>query len=308
MRRRKFMVEGAMTGAALLYGMRSGDALCFRRKVTKTDTHVHLFNLDEINYPWLEKATEIKRRYEIHAYQEATKRANIGKFVFMESGADPAQSLKEIEWVISQAEKDDRLAGIIARADFDQHGHLTPSIDQLTRTPWVKGIRGRISEEMFASPAFVEAHRNLGKHGLSADILLHPPQVKTAIKAFSKCPDTVIVLDHLVHPKIAKGEIVEWKKCIDMLSELPHLHCKVSGAINFAGDEWNVATIKPCVLYIIEKFGFDRIVYGGDWPNSLRFSDHYMDWARAFEKITKGFSAGELRKLYHENADRVYRL
>ena len=75
-----------------------------------------------------------------------------------------------------------------------------------------------------------------------------------------------------------------------------------------AEEKWTAKSLKPYIHFVIDQFGFDRIIYGGDWPNSLRASNHYKDWARAFEKITRSFSESELMKLYHENADRIYQL
>ena len=310
MHRRKFLLKSLAVSPLLLpfsltrFNRQEED----RPKPLKTDTHVHLFNLNRFDYPWLDSAPEIRLPYDIHAYQKASRKARIGKFVFMESGAIPEQSLEEIQWVIEQAAFDQRLVGIIARGDIDVSGHIYPAIDRLTQTDWVKGIRGRIHKELLQSDGFIRGMNKLAKKNLSVDLLLRPPLYTLAFQALKKCPDTLFILDHVGNPNIKDGDISAWKQGINQLAEIPNLHCKISGVISGTGDKWSVDTLKPYVFHVIEKFGFNRIIYGSDWPNSLRFSDHYMDWTRVFEKITQSFSENELEKLYHQNADRIYRL
>ena len=88
-----------------------------------------------------------------------------------------------------------------------------------------------------------------------------------------------------------------WKKGIRNLASRPNVNCKISGIITRAGKDWKKREIEPYVLYVIEQFGMDRLVYGGDWPVVLR-AGSYQSWARAFEKITRQFSDDELNKIY----------
>jgi L-fuconolactonase len=98
-----------------------------------------------------------------------------------------------------------------------------------------------------------------------------------------------------------------WKKGIDELALRPNVNCKISGILTRVGKDWTLKEISPYVHYAIEHFGFDRLVYGGDWPVVLR-ADSYLAWSRAFEKLTRPYSKDELHKLYHLNADRIYQL
>jgi len=210
--------------------------------------------------------------------------------------------------VLEQAKLDKRLMGIIARGDVNRDGDIVPGIEQLTASKMVKGIRGRLDPDLIQSQAFIRGMKTLARHQLSMDLLLRPSLLIPGAEAIRQCPDTVFILDHLGHPDIKTGEVDLWKKGIIEIARCPNVHCKISGIINVAGENWTAKSLKPYVHFAIEQFGVDRMVYGGDWPNSLRASKRYRDWAKAFEKITKGFSQTELKKLYHENADRIYRL
>lgn len=311
MTRRNFNYYCAQVGTGGLVANHLGlpypEALAPKR-ITKTDTHVHLFNLKDFSYPWLENNPEIRRNFSISDFRTASRRSNVDKIVFMESGARPEESLAEIDWVLEEAKLDERLRGIVARGDVNQDGDIVPGIEHLTATKLVKGIRGRLNQELIQSKAFVRGMKILAGHQLSMDLLLRPSLLSPAAKAIRHCPDTVFILDHLGYPDIKTGEVDLWKRGIVEIAQCPNVNCKISGIINVASENWTAKSLKPYVHFAIEQFGFDRIVYGGDWPNSLRASNNYRDWARAFEKITAGFSKMELKQLYHQNADRIYRL
>lgn len=277
------------------------------KSIPKTDTHMHLFGLGTINYSWLKNSPEINRIFLPKDFIEATKKSNIGKIVFMESGADRDYSLKEVHWVMEQAKKDGRIKGIVAKGHLDEKGAIEPDLDALLETGWVKGLRAGINPELLKSQGFTATMNRLAKHQLSFDLLTGPNMLSEIAKTVKKTPDTVYILDHLGNPNVQNNGFETWKKGIAQLAAIPNVNCKISGIITRAGKGWTVDMLKPYVHEVIEQFGFDRIVYGGDWPVVLR-AGSYHSWAKAFEKLTKEFSENELKKLYHLNADRIYNL
>jgi predicted TIM-barrel fold metal-dependent hydrolase len=58
---------------------------------------------------------------------------------------------------------------------------------------------------------------------------------------------------------------------------------------------------------IIECFGFDRVVFGGDWPVVTQASE-YTRWIKSLIEILKGVSKGDLHKLFYDNAVKFYRI
>lgn len=277
------------------------------RRIPKTDTHMHLFNLEQISYPWLQNAPAINRNFLPADFVEATRKSNVGKIVFMESGAVIEDSRKEIAWVIEQAALDPRIKGIVAKGRILPGGAIDPLVEELIATGWVKGIRGATDVDLLASSDFVRAMDLLAANDLSFDLLIRPTQFQAAAEAIGKAENTVFILDHLGNPDIKGNDFESWKKGIDELAKRPNVNCKISGLITKAGPDWTVEKLKPYVYHTIERFGFDRIVYGGDWPVVL-LAGSYHSWSRAFEKLTRSFSKEELHRLYYRNADRIYRL
>jgi L-fuconolactonase len=84
--------------------------------------------------------------------------------------------------------------------------------------------------------------------------------------------------------------------------------CKISGMTTEADMEnWTRDDLRPYFDHVIECFGFDRVVYGGDWfvaslaTTYPRFVET-LDWAVA------GCSDEELKKLYRDNAQKFYQI
>lgn len=314
MNRRRFNLLSLSTAAGCiaspfipLFDMEEEPTFLKIKNIPKTDTHVHLFNLDLLNYPWLQNAQAIRKNFFPADFIEATRRSDIGKIVFMECGAEPESSMKEVRWAMEQAASDSRIKGIVAGGQIVPGGAIDPPIEELVATGWVKGIRGTTEPDVLASPDFMRAMKLLASHNLSCDLLIRPASFQVAAKAISKTEDTIFILDHLGLPDIKGRDFDTWKKGIDELARHPNLYCKISGLLTLAGKNWTQDMIKPYLHYAVERFGFDRIVYGGDWPVVL-LADSYWAWSNVFEKLTRSFSKEDLRKLYHLNADRIYRL
>ena len=84
--------------------------------------------------------------------------------------------------------------------------------------------------------------------------------------------------------------------------------CKVSGIVaSTQGMAWTPDDLAPIVNHVLEVFGPDRVAFGGDWP-VCTLGASYREWVEALKSIVKGRSEAEQRKLFHDNALRVYRL
>lgn len=276
-------------------------------KIPKTDTHVHLFDLKNLSYDWLKNSPKINRNFDLQDYEEATKGSNIGNMVFMESGTNAHLGLREATLVSQLALSEPKIKGIVAKADLTQGPGTQKALEQLCELPLVKGIRASFPKDAATSSSFLEGFTALAERKLSFDLLISPPLMAEAVKVALKFPNTIFILDHLGNPNVGDADTTQWKNGIEKLAELPNVNCKISGIITRFGKDWSVEKIKPYILYVIEKFGMDRLVFAGDWPVVL-LAGSYKRWSRAFEKITDPFSDEELHKIYHQNADRIYRL
>jgi L-fuconolactonase len=128
------------------------------------------------------------------------------------------------------------------------------------------------------------------------------------IELVRRCPDTSFILDHIGKPHIKDRLLDPWREQIAELAALPNVSCKISGLVTEADPErWTTDDLAPYVAHVLEVFGEDRVVFGGDWPVALLASS-YRRWVEALDALTTHLAPQAERKLWAENARRFYRL
>lgn len=276
-------------------------------RIPKTDTHVHLIDLDALSYGWLDRTPKINRSFDLEDFRDATRKASVTKILFMETGADAGQGLREAKKVQRLAEKEKKIKGIIANLNLNKGKEAATDLEQLLELDLLKGVRCGFPKDAHLSSDFEAGLELLRDHQLTFDLLLSPDRMEAAAHMAKKFTDNTFIVDHIGNPDIKNKRLAEWKKGIKKLSILPNVNCKISGVITRVGDGWKLADIEPYVAFVIKQFGMDRLVYGGDWPFVLR-AGSYLSWARAFESLTQDLSKHEQKKICHQNADRIYKL
>jgi L-fuconolactonase len=121
-------------------------------------------------------------------------------------------------------------------------------------------------------------------------------------------PEVSFVLDHIGKPGIKAGVLDPWRAQLKEMAALPNVVCKLSGVTTEADHAaWTPDQLRPYVDHVIQCFGPDRILYGGDWPVS-ELAGSYLQWLATLDFATAGFSQAEKRKLFRDNAIKAYRL
>jgi L-fuconolactonase len=80
------------------------------------DTHLHLWDLTRLRYPWLASVPPINRNHLIADYRRACGPVAVAKMVFLQCDCDPVQAQAEADWVTEVAKVDPRIRGIVAWA------------------------------------------------------------------------------------------------------------------------------------------------------------------------------------------------
>ena len=275
------------------------------------DTHLHVWDPRLLRYPWLEDIPLLNKPYLLEDYDRASRPVAIEKMVFLQAEVC-AQFQQEADWVDSLAEQDSRLQGIVPWAPLELGDAALPALEKLAANPRIKGIRRIIQFEpdieFCLQPSFIEGVQLLPRYGLSFDICIIHYQMANTIKMVAQCPDVVFILDHIGKPDIKNGLLDPWRADIRTLSEFPNVWCKISGLVTEADHQhWTKEQLKPYIDHVIDCFGFDRVMYGGDWPVAYQATE-YPRWVETLAWAVEGCSEAELRKLFRDNAIAFYRL
>lgn len=276
------------------------------------DSHVHLYDISRLSYGWLAGVPKINRTYLLEDFDKARQAVAVDKIVFAEVAVDPGLHLKEAAFIQELADRDPRLQGIVAHAPLEKGAAVEADLVALKAVKNVRGIRRLIETErnpaFCLEPGFLEALRLLPKYGLTFDICVKQFAMTYALELVKRCPEVQFVLDHIGKPDIKNGLTEPWRSQIAELARMPNVVCKVSGVITEADHRhWTAEQVKPYVAHVIERFGFDRVMFGSDWTVS-ELTHPYPKWVEIVDEVVKGASETELRRLYRDTAIATYRL
>lgn len=277
------------------------------------DTHLHLWDPRKLSYPWLAGVPLLNRAYLLKEYRAAYGPVAVEQMVFLQCECDPAQYRQEAEWITSLAMEDARIRGIVPWAPLEKGAAAGPELAHLARNPLVKGIRRIIQFEpdpgFCLRPEFVEGVRLLADFNLHFEICIKgDEQFRNTLTLVQKCPRTRFILDHIGKPFIQEGILEPWASMLKELAAFPNTVCKMSGLVTEADHaHWKDQDLRPYIEHVMECFGFERTLYGGDWPVAFQATT-YPRWVQTLEQALTGASRAQLRKVFRDNAVAFYRL
>ena len=309
--RRQFLARTAalMASAALRAPLLANE----HTSMPIVDTHQHLWDLSRFKLPWLKGAPRLNRSFLMEDYRQATAGLNIVKSVYMEVDVEPPQRTAEADYVLDLIRRGAApLVGAVIGGDPATDG-FGAYISRYKDKPAIKGVR-RVLHVADTPPGccldkrFVEGICLLGKMGLSFDLCMRPDELGDAAKLIDACPDTSFILDHCGNASVRATDLSGWKANIGRIAQRKNVVCKVSGIVaSAAPGAWTVDDLAPIVNHVLDQFGPDRVLFGGDWP-VCTLAASYQQWALALRAIVAGRPQSEQKKLFHHNAVRVYRL
>jgi predicted TIM-barrel fold metal-dependent hydrolase len=275
------------------------------------DTHQHLWHKDLFHYAWLESLPKLNRSFRLSDYQEATRGLEIEKTVFVECDVNDEQVEDEALHILRLAEQPgSRIAGVVASGRPEKDG-FESRLERLRCQPRLKGIRRILhthADELGRGKTFIENVRKLEDYGLSFDICVLARQLPIAINLVSQCPGVTFILDHCGVPQVKERVMHPWREHIQEIASFPNVYCKVSGLVVYADPvNWKPEDLGPFVDHVLESFGWDRVMFGSDWP-VCTLAASYRQWVEALLSLTQAAGETNQRKLFHDNAIRAYRL
>jgi len=277
-----------------------------------TDTHVHLWDMDNLPYPWLGGHPVLNHSFLVRDLDAARGPVEIERFIFVEAECDHTCSMEEVDWVTGLARHEPRIAGIVARVPVERGDKARPLLEALAASPLVKGVRRIVADEtdpgFCLEPGFVAGVRALAEYGFSFDLGVSPGQISSVVRLVEQCPEVQFVLNHIGNPDIRNRQMTPWMIDLPGLADFSNVWCKVSGVATQADHKsWTPDQLKPYVDLVLDVFGPNRVMFGSDWPVALQATT-YPRWVEALSDITRDRPPAEIRALFHDNAIECYRL
>ena len=272
------------------------------------DTHQHLWDTSNLEYPWLEDFDLLGKRYTAEDYREAIGDLNVIKSVHVEGDPAETEVVKEVEWLTEIAETDGMIGAIAAAAPLEKP-NAEAILEQLVGFGRVVGVRRMAwhhpDPQFYATPELINGVKLLTKFDLSFELCANSTQLPAAIELVKATPDVSHALNHCGGPDIKGDQFEPWASHIRELAAFENVHCKVSGIVTTASENWTREELKPYIRHLIEAFGYERLMFGSDWP-VCTLAATYQEWVGALLWAIEDASDTERNSLFYENASEFY--
>ena len=275
------------------------------------DSHLHVIDRQKLRYAWLEGAGTLNRDSLYGDYARDATRCGIADALHMEVDVEPADIEVETDYVESLSQQPGNLIrGAIAACRPEGPG-FPAYLERVLANPFVKGFRRVlhvVPDDLSEGMLFRENLNRLTATKLTFDLCVLPHQIERAMKLVDLSPDVRFILDHCGVPAIKDGVSDVWKTGIREIARRANVTIKISGVVAYADpDSWTVETLRPFVEHSIGSFGWDRVIWGSDWP-VCTLGGGLPSWVAATHALMSGCSDSEREKLYRLNARRLWNL
>lgn len=276
--RRRFLTTSAATAAGLLSNA-SAFAAAEHDFVPALDAHTHFYDPTRSQgVPWPGEQDKVLYRPVLPAeFKELTGTLRVQSTIVVEA----SPWVEDNQWLLDLAEKNPVIVGIVghldpASEDFAKH------CERLAANKLFRGIRVNHANlrRGLEQRAFLDNLRLLAKHDLQLDVNGGPDMPADVAKLSRLLPDLRIAINHAANLTIdGKTPPAEWRQAMQASAAGKQVWCKVSALVEGTrrkdGDApADVEFYRPVLDALWEIFGEDRLIYGSNWPVSVRAASY----------------------------------
>jgi predicted TIM-barrel fold metal-dependent hydrolase len=260
-------------------------------------------------YPWLCDAQPIAFRYGDYAklrrpYLPSDYRADaapwrVERTVYIEAEWDPRDPRGEMDF-IARLRGESSIPSVAVAQAWLEAPDAGAVLESHAARGFVRGVRQKPKPGQMDDSRWRAGVARLASLGLHLELQAPYAQMSEAARLARDFPGATIVVNHAGLPPA--DDRAAWRAAMSGLAACGNVAVKISGLGNL-----DAAARREVTLALIESFGTARAMFASNYPvDSLR--DSFDSIWRIFEEATRGFTDGERRALFHDNAMRIYRL
>ena len=276
------------------------------------DTHIHLYDTNRAQgLPWPPKDDEVLYRPVLTEHFDKVSDENgINATVIVEA----SKWIPDNQWVLDLVKHDpDRYIGLVGSLEIgtpDFKKHLT----ELSKDVRFVGIRMRErpgGDGFFENEAVWSDLQLLSDMNQTLDVLMFQYSLNDVDMISKRLPKLKILINHVAGADIeGKPADPKWIAAVQKAAKNSNVNCKISGLFQQSHRQPSPRSLSfyQSELDVLwEAFGEDRLIYGSNWPVTMRGGTY-----GEYLAVVKGFFADKSRaareKFFFKNALKFYGL
>ena len=273
------------------------------------DAHQHVWDLDQAEYAWLgPEAGVLYRNFGMDDVAPEFAAAGVTGTVLVQS----ADNDDDTEHMFAVADAAPIVVGIVGYVPLHEPERAAERLAELAQRPLFCGVRNLIHDR--PDPHWLlrrDVDEGLGlleRAGVPFDVVgVLPEHLEAVLMISERHPELDIVIDHLNKPPIGLADHEPWASLMTRVAANPRVRGKISGLYSAVGDPagWTVDAIRPIFDHVLDAFGPDRLMYGGDWPVSLIAGGYTRVWS-GIEQLLAGLDAADRDRILADTARTFY--
>lgn len=275
----------------------------------RIDAHQHYWRIQRGDYGWITPEYPVLYRDYLPADLAPHLKAHQLDGTIM---VQAAPTIAETEFILSLAERDDTILGVVGWLDLFDPAHRE-QYERFRRHPKFVGFRIMIQDmpdaRRILEPAFVQALKGYADEGAAVDLLVRSSQLEPLVQLLEQVPYLRGVIDHIAKPRIRDREIEPWLGHMRTLARFPNLYCKLSGMVTEADHRnWKAEDFTVYIRHALDLFGPNRVLFGSDWPVCLLAAEYDEVVDVLTRALPEDWGEHERARLFGLNARNVYRI
>ncbi len=275
----------------------------------RIDSHQHYWKVGRGDYHWMASAAPVLHRdYLPSDLLPALLRHGIQKTILVQA----AQTVAETDFLLKLAAEDDRVAGVVGWLDMEA-ADFPAQFDRYRKNPKFIALRPMLQDipddRWILRPNVLSALKEVAAADFPFDFLTYPRHLPFVLQVLDAVPHLRAVIDHISKPDIRSGQLDPWRSLISSIARHANVYCKLSGMITEADHRsWSPHDLLPYVNHVIECFGFERVMFGSDWPVCLCAGSYDQVINVLREILAAKLDQEREAKLFGRNAIAFYKL
>lgn len=267
---RRNWIAGSITGLVGL-GHANSKASSAPLGLDIIDCHTHFYDpMRPEGIPWPEKGTSLYRTVLPKDLRALKQFRPVTGTVIVEASS----RLEDNQWLLDIAKDDPFIVGIVGRLEpaTKEFGN---QVKRFAANPLFRGIR--VSSDLVASlleKGTLGDLKVVADSDLALDVNGGPETPAILAKLAKKLPSLRIVLNHIGNVRItSEGPPLAWREGIQKAALNKNIFCKVSALVEGATRDGkrppkDLAFYRPYLNIVWNAFGYERVIYGSNWPVS----------------------------------------